>query len=234
MCHLLAAWTLKLPLWPSDLTSAAVSGTLPFLGAAHAYRDELEGHKYAMRAMRDPLLQTVNVVIAKAQALAASVKMVVPELNLGEPLPSPCWCFCPVDILLRSLTRFTMHYGHARWLYKEHGRLQGGNDGLSQAVMATVCSLFDLCGVLCLCSPDCAARTLRVTKIPSWHCSAILMAHLFFNRAVACYAMYTMHACKAPYYASWCNRISLHAYSLHESMYEVQLSLYMHDCPLPW
>ena len=90
VCHLLAAWTLKLPLWPSDLTDAALSGTLPFLGAASAYRSELEGHKYAMRAMRDPLLQTVNVLIARAQALAASVKMVVPELNLGKP----SWCSC--------------------------------------------------------------------------------------------------------------------------------------------
>lgn len=84
VCHLLTAWTLKLPLWPSDLTDAALAGTLPFLGAANTYRNELEGQKYAIRAMRDPLLQTVNVLIAKAQTFAASVKMIVPELNLGE------------------------------------------------------------------------------------------------------------------------------------------------------
>lgn len=91
VCHLLTAWTLKLPLWPSDLTDAALSGTLPFLGAQNTYRTELEGHKYAMRAMRDPQLQSVNVLIAKAQSFAASLRMVVPELNLGEiPLCALC------------------------------------------------------------------------------------------------------------------------------------------------
>jgi hypothetical protein len=87
VCQLLTAWTLKLPLWPSDLTDACLSGTLPFLGAANSYRTELEGHKYAFRAMRDPMLLTVNVLIARAQKFAASVKMVVPELNLGENFP---------------------------------------------------------------------------------------------------------------------------------------------------
>lgn len=82
-CQLLTAWTLKLPLWPSDLLDAARCGTLPFLAATVTHRGLLKGHRVAERALQFPALFSASELTAATQEFAANIKMVVPELNLG-------------------------------------------------------------------------------------------------------------------------------------------------------
>jgi hypothetical protein len=84
VCHLLASWYLKLPLWPSDLLNEAQTGELPFQGAARFCGDLLTGEYAYLRWALDSIsLHSPSYLLLKAHKIAANVDMVLPELNLG-------------------------------------------------------------------------------------------------------------------------------------------------------
>lgn len=84
-CLLLAAWTLRLPLWPSDLSAAALSGLLPYF--------DLQAVSAGVQAARDcPLpsglcrnvrLATDAQLIRSVRDLAQTLGIDMPALNTG-------------------------------------------------------------------------------------------------------------------------------------------------------
>lgn len=86
-CHLLTAWTLKLPLWPRDILEAARDGDLPHIAAINLCEDLLEGHPIVRRALRTPFeaVATDAGLVAATHRLATNINVVIPELNLGTP-----------------------------------------------------------------------------------------------------------------------------------------------------
>lgn len=84
-CHLLAAWTLKLPLWARDVLEGVRDGDLPHIAAIGLCEDLLEGHPLVQRALRTPFeaINTDAGLIASTHRLATNINVVIPELNLG-------------------------------------------------------------------------------------------------------------------------------------------------------
>lgn len=91
VCHLLAAWTLKLALWASDLNTAATTGSLPFLRFAVLAEEALvdgtdllpAGFEIVPGLVESPQLAAAPTLVMNAQAHAAEWQLVVPELNLS-------------------------------------------------------------------------------------------------------------------------------------------------------
>lgn len=95
ICHLLAAWTLKLPLWATDLNHAVTTGELPFLKFAALAEDAMQEPKLGALAqgvilapglLESPQLSSAAMLVNNAQAHAAEWALVIPELNLSALL----------------------------------------------------------------------------------------------------------------------------------------------------
>jgi hypothetical protein len=84
VCHLLTAWLLKLPLWPSDLIRAVATGELPFLAFTSHCRDIVRTCKrLAPGLLESPDLTNAATLTAQAQSTAHAIGLALPELNLG-------------------------------------------------------------------------------------------------------------------------------------------------------
>lgn len=88
-CHVLAAWQLKLPLWPSDLLHVASTGELPYLAFAADTRGMLSaaGERIVPGFLETPALCAELTLVRRSQQAAHSMGLVLPELNLGA---QPC------------------------------------------------------------------------------------------------------------------------------------------------
>lgn len=82
-CHLLTAWTLKLPLWPIDLQEAVREGELPFRDAVTLSNNIVANHPVAQHALRAFGTSGTGGLLALVQRVASNMNVVVPELNLG-------------------------------------------------------------------------------------------------------------------------------------------------------
>ena len=88
MVHIIAAWLLKVPLWPSDLIHGARCGRLPYLDfAALAKEAPMPAGAERLNAKMSEYhpMMTPKLLAMRAQLLAKQLQIVVPELNLGVP-----------------------------------------------------------------------------------------------------------------------------------------------------